>query len=120
MALKTLTPVFVALAFLTVGCGDGDDDIVDATPNADVEAILTLTGDETAGASVFSSTCSACHGADGDSGYAADLTSVVPARSDERIIEAVIYGDGSMPAQSALTDQEVADVLAYCRDTFGG
>lgn len=103
------------VAVLTLGllaCGDKDD-----TGSA-YDDILALTGDATTGAEVFTSKCSACHGADGsgtDSGP--DLYAQAPGLSDTDLLDIMFNGTGSMPAVS-LDDQEAADVLAYVQDTF--
>ena len=108
------------LAF-TAACGEKDTgtDSGGDSGASEVDAILALTGDATAGATVFSNTCAGCHGADGASGYAANLVEEIPSKDDAFIVNIIINGDGGgMPAQD-LSDQEVADVLAYVRATFG-
>jgi cytochrome c551 len=104
------------LLTLCLAC-DSDDD----GGGSDNGAILDLTGDPAAGQTVFTSgmcSTSACHGADGNSGTTAPaLSSVVSSRTDDQIIDSVLDGKGAMPAQD-LTDQEMADVLAWLRDTF--
>ncbi|MEM9458924.1 MAG: c-type cytochrome [Myxococcota bacterium] len=84
-------------------------------------SIKALTGDVSAGETVFSgSGCNstACHGADGDSGPSAPrLTDVVGMRTDDELINSVLDGRGNMPPQS-LEDQQMADVLAWLRDSF--
>ena len=120
---------FTLLAFtlaFTVACGDKDTGTDSGTGDdsgagdSEVDAILALTGDATAGATTFSNVCAGCHGADGASGYAANLVEVAPTLDDAVIVGTIINGDstGGMPAQD-LSDQEVADVLAYVRATFG-
>ena len=117
---------FTLLAFtlaFTAACGDKDtatDSGGGDSGASEVDAILALTGDATAGATTFSNTCAACHGADGASGYAANLVEEIPSKDDAFIVNIIINGDGGgMPAQD-LSDQEVADVLAHVRATFGG
>ena len=115
---------FTLLAFtlaFTAACGDkdtGTDSGGDSS--SEVDAILALTGDATAGGTTFANVCAACHGADGASGYAANLVEEIPSKDDAFIVDIIINGDGGgMPAQD-LSDQEVADVLAHVRATFGG
>ncbi len=86
--------------------------------------ILGLDGDAAAGAMVFTgaSGCSndACHGADGTSGMAMPSLDVsVPMADDAQIVTTFLEGRGSMPAFAQLSDQELADLLAYVSDTFG-
>lgn len=114
------TLLTLTLAF-TVACGDKDTGSdSDSGGDSQIDAILALTGDSAAGATTFANTCAGCHGADGASGYAANLVEEIPEKDDAFIVGVIINGyDGGMPAQD-LSDQEVADVLAYCRETFGG
>jgi mono/diheme cytochrome c family protein len=106
-----------------VGCGGDDEGSGGAGgTDPDVQAILDLTGDVTAGSTVYTQTCgiSSCHGPSGNDGLATagDLPTLIPSLSDESIVSTVIKGKGSMPAQGALTDQNVADVLAYVNDRW--
>ena len=86
------------------------------------------------GQAVYTSTCVSCHQADG-----AGVPGVFPplAKSDylmsdaKRAIRTVLHGledeiivngepyNQQMPAQSHLTDEQVADVLNYVRNTWG-
>lgn len=107
-------------ALLTVACDSGGDDDGGGDRNS---GILALSGDATAGETLFNDKgCSidSCHGADGNSGTTAPaLNGVVSTRSDSQLIDSVLDGtDGGMPAQN-LTDQEMADVLAYLNANFG-
>lgn len=113
----------VALGFgvLLGACGD-DDDGGNCT-NAQTkrgDTILMLASDETAGASVFAQSCgiSSCHGSDGSSGPAPNLGSNIAEFGDTGLACLVLAGTGSMPSQGSLTDQELADVLAYVLATF--
>lgn len=78
-------------------------------------------GDPTAGATVYTSSCAACHGADGTGAVAgaADLTVRVPAMTDAEIEDNVNNGGGDMAAVPMSSD-DLADLVAYLRDTFGG
>jgi mono/diheme cytochrome c family protein len=98
-----------------VACDDG------SAASDEVNAVLDLTGDATAGADVFAGSCGAstCHAADGSGGDGVDLREHVPEHSDEQLVELMIHGEGEMPA-TGLSAQETADVLAYLRETFGG
>jgi mono/diheme cytochrome c family protein len=84
------------------------------------EAILALTPDEGAGSTVFSNSCglSACHGADGNSGTAPRLSDEVPNYPPESLVCLLLNGTASMPAQAALSDQQLADVIAYVEASF--
>jgi mono/diheme cytochrome c family protein len=74
-------------------------------------------GGSTDGAALFDSGCAGCHGADGDSGYAPDLSDEVPGKALDDIIEVVQQGEGDMPA--IYTDATQAEAVAqYVLDTF--
>lgn len=76
----------------------------------------SLTGDVTRGEAVFE-VCAVCHGADGTGGSGPSLVEEVPDQTDAELEDIILNGYGDMAAQD-LTDQEVADVIAYCRATF--
>lgn len=116
MSFKFKLFLVLGVLIFTPGCDDDDDS---GTPDAHIDDILALTGDSTAGATVYSNTCATCHGADGSGGSGPALTSEMSEQSDEEFVSIVLYGEDRMPAQSQLSDQEIADVLSYCRDTFG-
>ena len=84
-----------------------------------------LVGNPAAGATVFTATCAQvnCHGPDGTgsdpSSQADDLNKVVPALSDDEIALRVNDGFGLMAPVGGLSDQGVADVIAYVRQEFG-
>jgi mono/diheme cytochrome c family protein len=110
------------------GGGDGDSDGgTDAADGGDRAAtILGLSGDMASGGTVFTANCglAACHGADGlgtDSPAAASLAEVVPNKTDAEVVDDMLNGVNTpaMPPQTHLSDQELADVLAYVTGTFG-
>lgn len=122
--LGTLVAV---LALGTTACADDED--TSSTGDGDrVATILAISGDAAAGTAEYGSSCgqSSCHGSDGSgSATARDLNQVVPTLTDEKLVDVILNGsvaNGSvMPGlASQMSDQEVADVVAYCRDTFGG
>jgi mono/diheme cytochrome c family protein len=88
-----------------------------------------------AGATVFATNCTGCHGAAG-AGQPGIFPSLVanPYLSGDvkRVIHTVKFGltgkiiakgvkyDGVMPAwRGTLTDEQIADVISYCRTTWG-
>ena len=71
------------------------------------------------GAEVYADTCAGCHGASGDDGYADSLYEVVPGLSESSLEDIIVNGSGPMPAQSVSGD-DLADVIAYTLETFGG
>lgn len=104
----------VAVALLAIGCGDKGDD----TASARVDDILALSGDEASGASVYTGSCSGCHGTNGEGLTGPAMADVVSDNSDEEIVSVVLSGTGSMPAFDSLADQDIADLLAYITNTF--
>jgi mono/diheme cytochrome c family protein len=86
-------------------------------------AILDLTGDAAAGATVYSTICATCHGVNGEG---LELFATPPlvstTKTDEEIVEVILTGNDLGMASAAdylLSDQDVADVLAYIRDGLG-
>lgn len=117
--MKTLIPTLaLLLAVVVSGCDDGEEPV-----NPRVNAVLELTGDPTAGAMVFSTVCGtvACHGPDGNTPgtpQTVKFSQRIPEMDDRGIADTVLSGLRTMPAQSNLTDQQVADVVAYVLETF--
>jgi mono/diheme cytochrome c family protein len=100
--------------------GGGDDS--DTHPGDKPPALL-LDGDPTAGSKIFQETCGTaiCHGPDGSGGStnAKDLSKVVPKLTDLAIVTVMTKGYLVMPPQQ-LEDQQMADVLSYLRQQWGG
>lgn len=111
-------PGLLALSLL-VACGDKDDDTTSdgGSAGSRIDTILALDGDATAGAEVFSANCTGCHGVDGNSGSAPQLSDEVPSLSDSELLTIVLEGKDNMPAIN-LDDQEAADLLAHLRATY--
>jgi cytochrome c oxidase cbb3-type subunit 3 len=93
-------------------------------PVAPGMAKLPLPGNATAGLSLFLRNCVGCHGMNGRGGMAPEIGNPVfqQAASDEFIIRTIRNGrmGTAMPAfqrtdAPALTDQDLADILAYLR-----
>lgn len=78
-----------------------------------------LKGDTARGETVYANSCgsSSCHGADGV-GPAPSLPDELSHHGDGFFARVILEGDGDMPPQSELTDQEVADVIAYMRQRW--
>ncbi|MEZ4379926.1 MAG: cytochrome c [Nannocystaceae bacterium] len=95
----------------------------DGSDNPDVANIIALSGDSMSGESLYGTHCASCHMADGTGNDGLGYPSLVEHashESDEEIVEIVLEGEDAMPAfRSQLSDQEVADVLAYIRATWG-
>jgi disulfide bond formation protein DsbB len=117
-----LAAALVILAVLLAACGGGGDGNTPAGP----------AGDAAKGQTVFAGTCSSCHGPDakGLPGLGKDLTTseFVRTQSDVDLVNFIKVGrPASDPANTtgvdmppkggnpALTDQDIADVVAYLR-----
>lgn len=91
-----------------------------------IDSIMGMTGDVQEGATLYATGdgvgagCASCHGAEGKGGTGPSLVERAPDLDEEALITVIILGYGDMGPQSQLDDQEVADVVAYVRDTFGG
>ena len=83
--------------------------------------IVGLTGDETNGAAVYSANCAVCHKASGlgvddpSPGIGDNLTgAAAETDADAEFAGIILDGKGSMTAfADSLSDQDIADVLAY-------
>jgi mono/diheme cytochrome c family protein len=100
---------------------DGSSDVGEpANPRA--AAILTLGGNVAAGEQIYLSECESCHRVDGtgvtNGGIGKDLTDWLPRNGDAAAVDAILNGRAGMLAYDFLSDQEIADVLAYVRATF--
>ncbi len=94
------------IAFL-VGCTGGDDT---GEP---------IVGSATAGEALYAA-CASCHGVDGAGTEAyPSLIEEIPEKSDAEITDIVLNGTGSMAGYPDFDDQDIADLLAYLRATFG-
>lgn len=116
-----LSRVFPLLPLLlTLACDSGGET---EENSARIDTIEALDGKSADGQTVFTSVCgtTVCHGADGNTPGTADTVKLgdeVPEIDDREIIDVIINGEGDMPAQTTLSDQQVADVTAYVRATF--
>jgi mono/diheme cytochrome c family protein len=89
----------------------------EATPTEEASAD---TGDAENGQVVFSARCAACHGPDGEgttiAPEALNDAELLAERTDEELATAIRQGVGDrMPAFSALSDQEILDLIALLR-----
>lgn len=92
-------------------CGDAeeaDKDTTDSTPTESTDSATTT--DVSAGEKVANASCIGCHGTDLTGGMGPDLTNL--SLSKEEIVDVLVNGKGSMPAETAKGDEEaVADYL---------
>lgn len=120
MRVNVLALLVLPLAL--AACPGGDDE-TDTDVSGFTHPSLELTGNVTDGQTVYTSNCSTCHAEDGTGGAGSDLTAVLPGDSVEDVTQAVVEGiDGTsmVSYDGTLSDQEIADVVAYIRSEFGG
>ncbi|MEN9786969.1 MAG: hypothetical protein RLZZ299_2233 [Pseudomonadota bacterium] len=75
-----------------------------------VDAIVALEGDAANGATLYTTNCAGCHGADGQGGSAPRATG----RDAAEVASVVLGGEDEMPAYAdPFDDQEIADIIAW-------
>ena len=76
-------------------------------------------GDPVNGATVYSSSCASCHGADGTGATGPDLTTgLVSSKSDDELKSIVNDGVGGMPGGLVSSDSDLNDLIAYMRQEY--
>jgi mono/diheme cytochrome c family protein len=102
--MRTASLLLGIASFLAAGCGTS------------TSSVTALTGDATAGKTVYAAQCQACHGADGISGSAHRAVPSFATTNPDKTVSFILDGKDEMPAfSSTLTDQEIANVLAYAK-----
>ncbi len=96
--------ILVASAMVALaGCGE----------NPRIAEVEALTGDATQGAVLYEANCRWCHGSDGRGAH-----SMYPGGSlSPKLIETILEGLSGMPSFDNLSNQEIADIVAYI-ETF--
>lgn len=79
------------------------------------EAVLSLQGQVSHGASLFALNCAACHGEEADGRVGPSLRGVSSRRSDRFIIQQVTGGKTPPMPQFQPDPQEMADLLSYLK-----
>lgn len=110
---------FLPFLFLIACTAKVDDTSVDDTSADDTAD--TDTSEDTGtgeGAALYTTACSDCHGADGDSGQAPNLSEEVPGMTDQEITDIILNGQGYMQPVD-VSEAEAELIVTYLRRTFG-
>lgn len=97
--------------------GGGSSGYDDDEEEEDTEQPLD-SGDASAGADLYATYCAACHGVAGHGGSGPDLRREVPEQSDAELARIITEGEDEMPG-FALSDADLADLIAWLRARFG-
>lgn len=109
-----MTRLLLALPLFLFACGGGA-----GASQEDVDAVMALPGDDNPGETLYLDNCAVCHLDDGSGDIGPSLIFHVSKHPDEYLVGLIIDGSGAMPAFDDLSDQQIADLLAYLRLTFG-
>lgn len=116
--IRCLVLSFGYASLLLVGCtGRASEPPIEER----LSRIEALSGNAEQGKTVFAANCgqARCHGADGISGPAPNFDLTAKQFGNGAIARIVLQGSGGgMPSQALLTDQEIADALAWIDRTF--
>lgn len=79
--------------------------------SGDSGSASSASGDTSSGASLYASYCASCHGSDAQGGYGPALAGISDSNA---VIDMILNGGDGMPSFSgSLSDQDIADILAY-------
>jgi len=94
------------------GCGGGDEE--DPQHPRVASVLLVESPDAELGGMVFADQCARCHGADATgTNLGIDLTEHAPHHPADYLAERILVGTGEMPSFEALSDEEIAGVVAH-------
>ena len=103
MKTNYLMSLMLLVALALVGCGE----------NPRIAEIETLVGDAETGAPLYEANCRWCHGSNGRGAH-----SMYPGGTlSPNLIETILEGLSGMPSFDNLSNQEIADIVAYI-ETF--
>lgn len=107
----------VSLVALTLGLFAG------CGPMSRTEKIAALTGTATAGKTVYEANCSSCHGSSGKgtpSSSNVDITDHVKEHPAADFLAFIVNGvpNTNMASYASLSDQQLADLYAYIKNTL--
>ncbi|MCF6365575.1 MAG: cytochrome c [Bacteroidales bacterium] len=123
LTLSTLAVLFIfSLSSVLLSCGDDEEKTTDETTTevteVTTEEITEVKSDYSAGEKIYTTTCQACHQANGEGvegsfpglkGKAVDLSAITNGRE----------GTAMIAYKNQLSDQEIADVANFVNHSFG-
>lgn len=87
------------------------------------DQIAKMTGTASSGETLYTQTCADCHGPDGaGTASGVDLHGPAKNKAAAEIIETIISGKANtamIPYGNTYSDQQIADLYAYIKSTFG-
>jgi len=118
-----LSPLALSLSLALAGCGGADNAGTDGGTQTRTQRIAALTGDVAAGQLVYENNgCSGCHGATG-TGTSSGKSLTATLKNDPRadVLDTLLNGvpNTAMGSYASLEDQQLADLYAYMKATFG-
>jgi mono/diheme cytochrome c family protein len=100
----------------TAACSSsGNDGGAASVSSAQVDAILALTPDLSAGNSIYTTECVSCHGTDARSGSERRDVAGDAVANPSGAVRQILGGGGGMPSFASYSDQQVADLLGYVK-----
>lgn len=76
-------------------------------------AIVDTPGNHERGAGLYQQHCGSCHGSEAEGGIGPELSSHLNGQARLDVIDYVLVGSERMPGFNRMSDQELADLLAY-------
>jgi len=127
LTLSILAVVLVfSLSTVLFSCGENEENAADETTNETTEAVeettteevTEVTADYSAGETVYTATCQACHQAGGE-GVEGSFPSLKGKAVDLNIVANGSEGTAMIAYKDQLSDQEIADVTNFINHSFG-
>ena len=110
MSIQRTAPFFLlTLAALAAGC---------APQEAAVDDAALANADPISGEALYMDLCASCHGADGMGTASGSSLLGISESNDQALWDVIFFGEDGMPAYSDLSDQEIADLIAWMRAAY--
>ncbi len=71
------------------------------------------------GEAIYRGSCGGCHPDSGDAGVGPGLAEAIPDNTDEQLATVIADGGTGMPGFSNITGDDLTDLIAYLRETWG-